>query len=134
MLSEDQSSSSDRCLYIDSVWSDGLIKAAQHECIKRFADREKDAFYHRFITWKRTENEMAVFTLYAYADLSIPKSFDCIFRIDNPRAFVNVSCQLTQSIWEVWAPLGSIDHGHKHLVILEFENKVPDIFRFLLKG
>ena len=131
MRSEIECKPSERYLHVDSYWSDDVIKIWQRECIKRFKDREKDNYYYKFINWKRSENEIAVFTLYAYADFSIPKYFDCVFEIDNPEKFINVRFKLTQSIWENWAPIGTIDDGHKHLVVLEFPDKVPDIFKIL---
>jgi hypothetical protein len=131
MHSEEQCKLSERYLYTDAYWSDEAIEIWQKECIKRFAEREKDSYYYKYINWKRRENEIAVFTMYAYADFTIPKYFDCIFHIDNPDFFLNVGFQLTQSIWEGWAPIGNIEHGHKHLVVLEFIDKVPDIFNTL---
>lgn len=131
MRSEEQCKPSERYLYTDSNWSDAAIEIWQKECIKRFTEREKDNYYYKYINWKRRENEIAVFTMYSYADFSIPKYFDCIFHIDNPEFFLNVGFKLTQSIWEGWAPIGNIEHGHKHLVVLEFADKVPAIFKNL---
>ncbi|OQP50880.1 hypothetical protein A4H97_03380 [Niastella yeongjuensis] len=131
MRSEEQCKPLERYLYVDSRWSEAAIEIWQKECIKRLATREKDSYYDKFINWKSRENEIAVFTLYAYADFPIPKRFDCIFQIGNPEIYINTEFQLTQSVWEGWFPIGNIDHGHKHLVVLEFVDKVPDIFNSL---
>lgn len=131
MRPEEQSKPMERYLYADSCFSESVIKMWQEECIKRFTNREKDDHYYQFINWKRSENEVAVYTRYAYADFSIPRYFNCIFHIDNPESYLYVGFHLSQSIWEGWAPIGSIEDGHKHLVVLEFADKVPDIFNKL---
>lgn len=131
MQSEETCKPSERYLYADAYWSDEVIKIWQQECIKRFVDKEKDHHYFRFINWQRKENEIALYTLYAYADFPIPKSFNCVFPIEDPENFINVEFRLTQSIWENWVPDSCVSHGHKHLVVLEFQEKVPDIFKLL---
>lgn len=110
------------------VFSDRTIKAWKEETVKRCNDKEKNVAYERFLNWTRQENEIAVFTTYAYADFDIPKKFNCIFHYDNPELYIQTNYTLTQSIFEGWYPTNFIDHGHKHLCILTFENSVPDVF------
>jgi hypothetical protein len=54
-----------------------------------------------------------------------PNSFDCIFRLDNPSDFVKTKFQLTQSIYEGKYPIETIEHGHKHLCVFQFEREIP---------
>lgn len=128
MENEEDCSKNHRYLFSDMYLSDKGIELSKKAIIKRFADRNKDAFYHRYINWKRQENEIIVFTLYAYTNLKINKEFDCIFNINNPDEFLFEKFILTQSIYEGWAPTDIIDRGHKHLLVFKFKNEVPKIF------
>ena|SRR6478672_2344326 len=128
MRTEEECPKVSRFLFADAYLSDQAIKACKNAIIKRFENREKDEHYLDFIAWERGTNEIAVFTLYAYADLEVPKEFDCVFNFDDPFDFVNEKFVLTKSAYEGWLPSKTIDDGHKHLVILTFKNEIPDIF------
>lgn len=134
MRTEEQCKSSERFLYADEYFSDKAIKIWKAESIKRCKDKVTGIPYEKYINWTQDENEIAVFTMYAYADFKIPKRFDIIFQLDNPDDFIEINYELIQSIHEAWLPLETVDHGHKHLCILKFESAVPDILRILHKG
>jgi hypothetical protein len=112
-------------------FSDNAIRLWKGEMKSHLRDKPKDTLYHKYLAWKRAENEIAIFTLYAYADLSIPKQFDCIFENDNPEIYFKTPFTLSQSIYEGLYPIDCIEHGHKHLCIFTFDNKIPDIFNQL---
>ena len=117
----------EKYLFSDAYLSDEAIELWQNDTIKRFTNRDKNALYDKYTTWKRKSNEIAVFAMYAYADLKLPKEFDCIFNYDNPDEFVIEKFTLTQSIYEGWAPIDTVEDGHKHLLIFKFENEIPKI-------
>jgi hypothetical protein len=123
--------SKSRYLFAYSFFSDELIHQLQIECQKKCVDREKGKSYEKFMQWQRAKNEMAIFTLYAWADLDIPKKLDCIFRQDNPVEHIITNFEITQSIWEAWYPTERIDKGHKHLCVFSFEDKIPDLMYLL---
>jgi len=131
MQTETQAESYERYLFAYGYFSDELIAAYKEKCMARHEGKPKSEVYQNFINWVRQENEIAVFTLYAYADLQVPKTFDIIFQIDNPENYVKEEYLLTQSIFEAWFPSESIDHGHKHLCILKFNGKIPAIMKLL---
>ena len=133
MLKEEECSPNSRYLRTDRYFSESSIKVWQEQCIQRCREREKGAAYEKFINWKRQENQIAVFTLYAYADFNIPKWFDCIFQLENPKNNLKIKYELTQSVFEGWYPIDSVEHGHKHLCIFSFEEDVPEIVNFLYK-
>ncbi|MBA5794047.1 hypothetical protein H1R17_11825 [Flavobacterium sp. xlx-214] len=134
MQTEDQCKPSQRFLFADEYFSDKAITIWQSECIKRCKDKPKGQAYEKYIKWIRKENEIAVFTLYAYADFEIPKKFDIIFHLDNPKDFIKIDYELTQSIHEAWFPLNTVDAGHKHLCVFTFDKTIPKIFNTLHKG
>ncbi len=132
MRTEEQCKPSERFLFAEEFFSDNAIAIWQSECVKR-CDRQKGEAYNRFVNWTRRENEIAVFTLYAYADFDIPKKFEVIFHLANPNEFLRIDFQLTQSIHEAWLPLNCVNDGHKHLCIFSFEKSLPDILHTLHK-
>lgn len=125
MRNEENCKPSERSLQAVMRLSDQAIRAWKTEVKNRC--KEKDERYDRFIDWERQENEVAVFTMYAYADFSVPKKFDCIYPYDDPGRYIQTAFELTQSIWEGWYPINTIEDGHKHLCILAFEGPVPDM-------
>ncbi|MES2773718.1 MAG: hypothetical protein V4722_06015 [Bacteroidota bacterium] len=131
MLKEDLCRPSEKFLQAIFILSDKTITAFKAETVRRCKDKEKGIAYERFLNWTHPEKELAVFTTYAYADFDIPKQFDCIFNYDNAAIYSHTKFTLTQSIYEGWYPLDSIEHGHKHLCILTFEYEIPDILKRL---
>ena len=127
MLAESESKITQRFLQTNCIFDEEAIEIWQKECRYRCTKKEKNEAYFKYLNWRKDKNEIALFTLYAYADLRIPKKFDCIFDYRNPERFYEAKMEITQSIWEAWFPLNSIDHGHKHLVIFKFEEKIPEI-------
>ena len=133
MRTEDQCEPSQRYLFSDAYFSDQAIDFCRQECEKRNKDPEKGEAHRRFINWRPNPHEIAVFTLYAYADLEIPKKFDIIFQVDDPAVFVQTTYELVQSIYEGWLPSNRVEHGHKHLSIFRFDNGLPEILHILHK-
>jgi hypothetical protein len=86
--------------FLLNIYSDRAISIWQSECIKRCKEKPRGSAYEKYVSWVRQENEIAVFTLYSYAELPVPKKFDIIFQLDNPENYVNVEYELTQSIHE----------------------------------
>lgn len=134
MQSEQQCKPSARFLISDEYFSDNAIVQLQSDTVKRCETREKNIAYEQYIRWKPQANEIAVFTLYAYADIQIPKKFDIIFSLDNPNQFIKIDFELTQCVYEGWYPMNTIADGHKHLCVLSFDKSVPDILFTLQRG
>jgi hypothetical protein len=133
MQTEDNCNPAERFLFAYSFFSDKVIAIWQAESIKRCKDKLRGEAYELYIHWRRQQNEIAVFTLYAYADFAVPKQFDIIFEVDNPAIYVNVPYTLTQSIHEAWFPVSEVGHGHKHLCVFRFSDEVPGILTMLHK-
>ena len=127
MRSEEECPKEGRYLFCDTYLSDIGIELSQKDVVKRFSNRNKDDLYSKYITWKRNSNEVIVFTMYAYANLKLNKEFDCIFNYDNPDEFVIEKFVITQSLYEGWAPIDTVEDGHKHLLILKFKSEIPEI-------
>jgi hypothetical protein len=133
MKTEEECKPNERFLFSSEYFSDNAVAIWKSECLKRCSDKEKGSVYTKYINWTRCENEIAIFTLYAYADVDIPKKFDIIFHLDNPKEFLKVDYELTQCIYEAWFPVDCIARGHKHLCIFKFDKKLPDILNVLHK-
>ncbi len=67
----------EKFLFTDELMSDELGIRIKEACVK--TDQSKNMrngpAYDKFINWKRTEREVCLFTLYAYADFRLPKQF-----------------------------------------------------------
>ena len=127
MLPEQKSKITSRFLQTDCRFGKEAIDIWKRECRSRCAKREKTEAYHKYLNWKPSKSELALFSLYAYADLNIPKQFSCIFDYRKPEIKVQTNLTITQSIWEAWFPINTIDHGHKHLIIANFEEQIPSL-------
>lgn len=129
MFPEDKCHLANRFLYAETFLSDKTIKKWQKRAIQRCLDKKKmEIPYQQFINWRRQQNEVAVFTSYAYADFSIPKKYNCIFDFSNPEKYTQISYTISQSIWEGWFPVDFIEGGHKHLCILQFDQNPAELF------
>ncbi|MBO2010426.1 hypothetical protein [Hymenobacter negativus] len=134
MQTESQAPPETRYLFAYSVFEYAAIQVLQADCVRNCKDRQKGEAYHKFIKWLPKPNELLVSTLYAYADLSLPKRFNCIFHCANPRDYyVLMNYELTQSVLNGWFPIESIEHGHRHFCVFCFEGEVPAIFNLLCK-
>ncbi len=131
MLSEGKSKIENRFLTTECRFSSTAIDIWKQETQIRC--KAKDAYYNNYMNWQQGDNEMALFTYYAYADLSIPKKFDCLFDYKNPDRYVESNMILKHAIWEGWFPINAMEHGHKHLAIFEFEATIPEIIFELYK-
>lgn len=127
MLAEEKSKISNRFLQTDCRFGKGALDIWKKECVVRCAKREKTEAYYNYLNWKAIESEVALFSLYAYADLNLPKSFSCIFNYRKPDIHLQTQLTITQSIWEGWYPTNTIEHGHKHLIIANFEIEIPNL-------
>ncbi len=116
-------------LIADRIISNNLLESLKKEASSRFEPHKlgNDKEYELYINWNKGDNEIVLFTWYAYADFKIPKKFDCIFELDNPDNFIIADFRLTQSIYEFYYPIDSIEHGHKHICVFKFKNNIPEI-------
>lgn len=60
--------------------------------------------------------------------MPIFENFDCIFNSRNPDEFIFQRGRLIHSLWNGWIPEKNIVKGSNHVIALEFENEVPEIF------
>jgi len=127
MLAESKSKITQRFLQANCRFGQEAIDIWHRECRLRCRKKEKSKAYFTYLNWKESKYEIALFTLYAYADLEMPKGFSCIFDFRNPERYSETKMKLTQSIWEAWFPINSISHGHKHLAIFSFEEEIPEL-------
>lgn len=125
MLAESKSKIDQRFLTTQCRFGKEAIEIWKGET--RLRCKEQNDSIKKYLNWNETQKEIALFTMYAYADFDIPKRFSCIFDFRNPERFVKTNMTLTQSIYEGWLPVTYIDHGHKHLGIFKFDEEIPEI-------
>jgi len=131
MQNENEIAPSSRYLLCDSVFSDKTLATVKSDVRRFMRDREKDATYHRFISWTRQQNEIVILSLYAYADIPLPKQYDIIFQIGRPENHMPIEYTITQAIINGWTSVDQLDHGHKHITVVQFPTGIPSIFEIL---
>ncbi|WP_153797014.1 hypothetical protein [Foetidibacter luteolus] len=112
-------------------FSEAMIKKVKADVKTFMNDKEKDELYYKFIDWEKQANEMMVLTMHAYADISLPKKFDTAFQINKPHNYVEATITINQAIINGWTSVNQIAHGHKHIIIIDFQSSVPNIFNLL---
>lgn len=136
MLNENEVESCNRYLnVIGLVTNDWIEKNIRNEHLFNRLGKDYIDSVESFLNRKKSPNEIAVYTTYAYADFSIPRHYDILFDRDDVDNFVEAPFSLQYSIFNVASVLyltQTIDHGHKHICILSFENEVPAILKQLI--
>src|ERR1700754_1532970 len=110
-----------------SVFMDRELSLLRSEVIDFMKNRTKDSAYQRYMHWKQATNEIAVLTTYAYADILLPKTYDTIFLYRQPEIVIHVPYTITQAVINGWTAVEQLDHGHKHVVIIQFQDGIPSI-------
>ena len=131
MLPEKDTNPSERYLLCNAMFPDKLLVTIKSDVQKFMRSREKDVRYHHFMNWTRQENEIAVLTLYAYADIPLPRQYDLIFQIGQPDNYVIIDYTITQAVINGWTTVDQLDHGHKHIAIVQFPEGIPSIIDLL---
>ena len=90
-------------------------------------NRAKNSAYQRYVRWKQAPNEIAILITYAYADIPLPKTYDTIFRYKQPADAIQTSYTITQAVINGWTAVDEIGCGHKHVVIMQFQDGIPPI-------
>jgi len=88
-------------------------------------NRTKDIAYQRYMQWEQATNEITVLTTYAYADIPLPKTYDTIFLYRQPENVIQLPYTITQAVINGWTAVEQLDHGHKHVVIIQFHDGIP---------
>lgn len=109
---------------------DNMVTKLKVQVKKFMASKTRDDLHYKFINWKRKENELIAFTTYAYQDIALPKQYDIVFQKNNPDNYIETTLIITQVVMNGWAAIDSIEHGYKHIVIMEFPNSIPTIFGY----
>lgn len=133
MRNEAQCPPSAKFLLADALFTARGVRFIQTEFIRRNQGRQATAAYGEFANWTPQPNQVMLFTWHAYADFALPKQFDCLFKYDDPVQSTSIKCELTHSLWEGWFPLGSVEHGHKHIGVFTFPDQVPDLLHALYR-
>ncbi|MFB9080422.1 hypothetical protein ACFFWB_23980 [Flavobacterium procerum] len=73
MRNEDSCKAFERYLIADSYLPEHAVKLWQDYTEQRFLNKDKNDFYHNYVSWKQKDNQIAVFTTRSYADLEMNK-------------------------------------------------------------
>ncbi len=86
-----------------------------------------------YYKWNKSDNEIIAYCGYGYCDMPIPKTYNCLFDLDNPDQPIEVNAEVKHSIWNGILPIDSIEHGHKIICIISFNDDLPDMVKRIPK-
>lgn len=122
---------SDRFIVCGFSLSKKEISLLKEQVARNVNSSKRDATYHQFMDWEKKASEIVLYTYYANAGMNLPLQFDIVFDTDNPRNFQEANCIVNLSVWNGWVPYNEIAQGHKHILIAEFPEGIPSIFKSL---
>lgn len=79
-----------------------------------------------FFTWRKAENELVVYCGYGYCDTPIPKSYNRLIISDDAENSIITQATVQHVIWNGILPLHMIEHGHKIICIISFDEGIPN--------
>lgn len=78
-----------------------------------------------------SSNTLCLFISFSYADIPLGKSFDVLFKIDNPVIAVESKCIIRAVTQQFSEPINKIPYGWKTICLLEFQDRIPDFVQIL---
>ena len=72
-------------------------------------------------------NRRVCFVGFSYADLSLPKQFDCVFDLSNPQRVEQAEILITAATQQFAKPVDLLDDGWKTICVIEFPGGVPTL-------
>ncbi|MNJ91871.1 hypothetical protein D3C87_95260 [compost metagenome] len=126
MIMENQPQPEFNYLCIDACFSETGIRALKEIVAKRFANRVKDSFYSDFMNWEKNEKQLLVATFRAPEELPLFETLDCIFNKNDFQEVVFNEYKIVHSLCNGWVPAGTISRGNNHLLVLEFNEHIPE--------
>jgi hypothetical protein len=132
MIEENKVPINERFLTIDSYFLEETIDEIKAYLFAGHVRVIYQEGHDKFINWQPNSREIALLSMYAYADFEIPRAFNIIFELNNPDNFIEVDFTITQAIFNGWAAVDSVGHGNKHVIIVRFEAKISDFLNQLM--
>ena len=86
-----------------------------------------ESLYQKYMNWSLGDKQFALYTMYAYANFTIPKKFTCVFDMRNPMRFEECELTLKISAYEAMFCTNDVDAGHKHLQVFETKQSIPKL-------
>lgn len=86
-------------------------------------EQTKEITYYQY--WKKSPDELVAFCRVIY-ETEIPKKFDFLIDLSDDCGGIEIAATITQAIWNGILPLKFIDLGYKTILIIQFENGIPE--------
>ena len=126
MRSEADTPNNERFLMILGRLADNLVDELDSEMIPKLAQEMRDrgtftpdqeAQLERFEARTKT-GEIAIFTLYAYADSPLGRRYDKLWSRYETGESIDADCVVDHAIFNGLFPVERIAHGHKHILFV----------------
>lgn len=101
-------------------------KLPTEDSIERFTkDTEKTKEIVEYLKWQKSTNELVAYCRGEF-ESKIPKKFDFLIDLQNQSGGIELNATITYALWNGIIPLDFIDLGHKTIIIVKFENGIPE--------
>jgi len=127
MLDEKDCPQEDRLLAINCRFP--VTELPRQESIQKMV-QNKNGINRRiiedYLDWIPSNNQLIAYTGYGYCDLSIPKTYNYFIDLKDPNKSRPIHTRVIFAIWNGHLPLDKIEHGHKTICVIEFQNGIPN--------
>ena len=126
MLKEIDCPREDRFLPIIAMGSEDILPSK--DSINKFIKGNKNidrSVINEFIDWVKSDNEIIAYCGYGYCDAKIPKTYNCLFDSADLGKPIDLKASVRFAIWNGLFPTAKLDHGHKTICIISFDNGIP---------
>ncbi len=127
MLNEKECPREDRLLAIHCLFP--FEQLPKREAIEKMVKGKKGInieVIQNYLNWKPKDNQLIVYTGYGYCDLTVPKNYNYLINVQHLNKSKPVNSEVVFAIWNGWLPLETVEHGHKTICVIEFQDGIPD--------
>lgn len=114
-----------------SFLSSESIELLKEQIRRTLRNQEKDELFDLFMSWRKKENEIMLYSDFSPSFFDLPASFDSFSLSDLLTESIEVEVIILYCLFNGWAPINKIEEGHRSVCLLQFGNKVPDLFKSL---
>jgi hypothetical protein len=88
-------------------------------------------FFGEFMNLKVSNNEIMLYSDYCLHQFQLPVSFNRVSEDENGKDRIEVNVHIPYAIINEWAPITTVEPGHRYACLLQFKTPVPLLFRTL---
>jgi hypothetical protein len=111
--------------------SNTTLALLKEQVDRTLRNQEKDDLFEQFMQWEGKDNEVMLYSDYSLVGLDLPAHFDTIIIESEPENLFQTGVTIAYSILNGWAVINTIEKGHNHVCLLQFENELSETIKCL---